>query len=161
MPRLAYMLCYDSWPYSQKLGLLHYGLELDDCQKLLKELIRNPKILRVTIVVDALDQCHDDGDLILRKLGCLWKSRPEAVRLLLSSQEQVRHTALLQNEGEGPIYVKSSLTKDDIEKFIKTEIKKNLELQSAYRGHDRGILLQSPRLRKRVEEELIRRARGM
>lgn len=45
--------------------------------------------LRVTIIIDALDECEDRGNALLQTLNRLVQYRPRSVRLLLSSQMHV------------------------------------------------------------------------
>lgn len=136
-------------------------LTLEDCQRLLEKLIGDSRIFRVTIVVDALDECHGNGDRLLKRLQDLLKSRPKAVRLLLSSQEHVRHSALLPEEQKGPIYLRERVTKADMKTFIETEIKKKLKTQSCYRNHETGILVTNQGLRDKVKRTLLESAKGM
>lgn len=149
------------WKERKANHLQDRDLTLGDCQKLLKQLIGVSRDFRVTIVVDALDECHGNGGLLLKCLQDLLNSRPGVVRLLLSSREHVRHSALLPEEENGPIYIRNSVTDTDMKKFIETEITKKVEFQSRYKNYETGILVTNQRLRDKVKRTLSKSAKGM
>ncbi len=58
----------------------------DQCKRLLEELIlSDSEKLRITIVIDALDEC-EDGYELLKVLSNIVQTRKQSIRLLLSSQ---------------------------------------------------------------------------
>lgn len=129
---------------------------VQECEKILTQLISSdPGKLRVTIVIDALDECEDHGDELLQILSRLVRCRPQSVRLLLSSQMHVDVTAYFKDQGVVSIEVNAAQTNDDMMFFIEEEMnrQRSKPLQ--------GILRTDQELWAKVRMALSHRANGM
>ncbi|ERF72750.1 hypothetical protein EPUS_04803 [Endocarpon pusillum Z07020] len=127
-----------------------------ECEELLKKLIpSDPKKLRITIVIDALDECEDNGYELLEILGNLLQSRPQSIRLLLSSQLHVRVEENFGDNITESLRVNSTVTKDDMHTFIETEMEKRAKTPG------NRILDSRTGLYVEVAGELTNRAMGM
>jgi hypothetical protein len=125
-----------------------------ECERLLKELIQDdPRKMRTTIIVDALDECEDGGYELLNCLKSILSSRPQSIRLLLSSQMHVQVAPYFSENEIQSIEIKPSRTKDDMQNFIKKEMERQRVLK--------GILDSDRALREQVIKELSIRATGM
>lgn len=132
------------------------GFSVDECERLLKKLIPNdPKEMRVTIVIDALDECEDSGYELLESLKGIVKSRPRSVRLLLSSQMHVRVAPFFGDNGIQSIQIYPARTNDDMQNFIRNEMEKQRETSL------KGILHSDQELWAKVAKELSDCAKGM
>lgn len=67
-----------------------YAISVNHCENLLTELIPDDPGMRVTVVIDALDECENNGYELLECLKRILRSWPQSIRLLLSSQMHVR-----------------------------------------------------------------------
>ena len=129
-----------------------------DCQNLLLDLISNdPNKLRLMIVIDALDECENNCYELLSSLKSLIRSRPQSVRLLLSSQLHIQDADLTNNGPIVSIQLQLVQTKKDMQAFIKKDMEKQLGKQ---RGLG-GILEQDRQLYDKVGKALLHRAAGM
>ncbi|KAF7512647.1 hypothetical protein GJ744_000908 [Endocarpon pusillum] len=124
-----------------------------ECQRLLQELIpSDPKEMRTTIVIDALDECKDGYEL-LEILSSLLKSRPQSIRLLLSSQLHVNVKLRFSDNVIQSLQIRDTMTKDDMHNFIRKK------MEAVNSGN--YILNSKPDLYAEVAGELTRCGKGM
>jgi hypoxanthine phosphoribosyltransferase len=127
-----------------------------ECERLLKELIPNDaRKMRITIIIDALDECKDGGYELLKYLKSILSSRPQSVRLLLSSQMHVQVAPYFRDDEIQSIEINPTRTIDDMQNFIKKEMEKQRNSPL------KGILDSDQALRGQVVKELSVRATGM
>lgn len=124
-------------------------------ESLLTQLIPDDLEMRVTIVIDALDECENSGYELLECLKRILRSRPQSVRLLLSSQMHVQVKPFFLDNEIQSIRIHPSRTQDDMRNFVTKEMEKHSRLSL------KGILDSDEVLRKAVAKELLLQAKGM
>jgi hypothetical protein len=130
-------------------------LSVQDSERLLTELIPDDPKIRITIFIDALDECEDSGYELLTCLQSILERRPHSVRLLLSSQMHVQVEPFFRRSGIESIQIHQTRTTGDMNSFITKEMDKHSKCSL------KGILDSDKDLRERVAKELSARARGM
>ena len=129
---------------------------ITECIRLLKELIpTDPENLHITLVIDALDECEDSGYELLKVLGNLLRSRPQSIRLLLSSQLHVDVGLYFSDNIIQSLQIKHTMTRDDMHNFIEKKMEEKAKNSGDY------ILNSRKDLYAEVAGELTRRAAGM
>ena len=108
----------------------------------------------VTIIIDALDECQTDKrPQLLKALELLLEKSAHLVKVFVSSRDDIDIVLKLQKHRN--IYIGVDDNKQDINRFIQTEIQK---VQSE------GRLLKgmvSPELQGSITDNLARKAQGM
>ena len=108
----------------------------------------------VTILIDALDECHSDQRHgLLGALDVLLEKSSHLVKVFVSSRDDVDIVLRLQKHLN--IYISAGDNTGDIERFIQSEIHKAQRDRRLLKGTI------SPELTKRVTENLTMKARGM
>lgn len=119
-------------------------------QKILDAVVEMP----VTIIIDALDECHpNQRHKLLGALDLLLEKSAHVVKVFVSSREDVDIVLKLQNHPN--IYISIDDNKDDIYKYIQCGIKKAQSDRRLLKGSI------SPDLIDFVIEKLAMKAGGM
>ena len=108
----------------------------------------------VTILIDALDECHSDQRHgLLGALDVLLEKSTHLVKVFVSSRDDVDIVLRLQKHPN--IYISVRDNTGDIQRFIRFEIQKAQSDRRLLRG------TVSPKVTKLITETLTTKARGM
>ena len=105
-----------------------------ECENMLKQLVSMHPHSRITIVIDALDECDGSRYLLLTCLTNLVKCQPRSIRLFLSSQLHIQDEALLSGGLLNSIGISPAVVKHDMEAFINKEFDDKLNASKGYGG---------------------------
>ena len=119
---------------------------------------------RTTIVVDALDECEDYGRL-LRLLKKVSNGTRGAIKFFFSSRTNVKLLKDFPSWEKLELDSEKGLTKDDINTYIRTQVKDREKMDLGPRLLDEGRSMLGESLVEALEDRLIetltRRAQGM
>ena len=129
-------------------------VECLDIKEATQQIIDTVVEMPLTIVIDALDECHpDQRHQLLQALDLLLEKSAHLVKVFVSSRDDIDIVLKLQKHRN--IYIGVDDNKEDINRFIQSEIQK---VQSE------GRLLKgmvSSKLRDYITNNLARKAQGM
>ncbi|KAK1749672.1 hypothetical protein QBC47DRAFT_130878 [Echria macrotheca] len=131
-------------------------LTAEDCCQLIGEELA-PQFLKITIIIDALDEC-EDYDVLLSSLSIIYQRSPDScsIKILLSSRNGVELPATFPPWHRRDLDSEQNLTRDDLERLIQTEVEGCDELNLGKRLLDGKY----PELENRLVEALKERAQG-
>ena len=119
-----------------------------------KHIIRAVAEMPVTIVIDALDECHpDQRHQLLRALEDLLKKSAHLVKVFVSSRDAIDIVLKLQDHPN--IYINIDDNRQDINRFIHSEIEK-AQIEGRLL---KGII--SSKLKNTITRSLATKAGGM
>ncbi len=162
---LKQLLCYKQWQGESSTVVAYRertteadenGSELSrlDLLETTNQITEIASTMPVTILVDALDECRSDQrHQLLQALDVLLADSAHLVKVFVSSRDDIDIVLKLQKHPN--IYVNVNDNKHDINRFIRTEIKKAQSDGRLLRG------IVSPELKNFITESLARKAEGM
>ena len=131
-----------------------YEISRLDILETTDQIIKIASQMPVTILIDALDECHSDQRHgLLRALDVLLENSTHLVKVFVSSRDDVDIVLRLQKHPN--IYISVGDNTGDIQRFIQSEIQKAQSDRRLLKGNI------SPELTKRITENLTMKARGM
>lgn len=144
----------DKYETAKKAGELQEPLDLDECHDLIIQML--PSYPQTNIIIDALDEC-DRGtrSRLMSSLTAIMKSASgtNLLKIFISSRDD--DDIVLKLSELPNIRIDSSDNCEDIESFIRSEVKSRVDNQELLRG------VVSVALRAYVIDTLIQGADGM
>jgi len=132
----------------QRTGFASAQLTYEEAESLLPILMQ--AYSRTTLVLDALDECHEDSRIaLIDTFGRLIKVSPW-LKILISSRRD--HDIKLQLEKEANVGIEATDNHDDISKFVLARIDED---------HQRRRTPLSDKLREQVVQTLLDKSQGM
>ena len=129
-------------------------IERLDISETTRHIINAVAEMPVTIIIDALDECHpDQRHQLLQALDLLLEQSAHLVKVFVSSRDDIDIALKLQKHPN--IYIDINDNKQDINKFIHSEVEKALTEGRLLKGTI------SSELKDTVTESLAEKAGGM
>lgn len=127
------------------------SLDYSDCVEILVEV---SKLMPITIVLDAFDECDQDkSPILIKHLKEVIRQSPDHVKIFLST----RSFPAIENElkASPSIGVTAERNKDDVREFIETTLDNRIKDKDLLNG------IVEPELREKIRDTLTSRARNM
>ncbi|KAL9119276.1 MAG: hypothetical protein Q9187_004168 [Circinaria calcarea] len=143
--------------YEEKRHSGSGGLYIEECIQVIAEMT---KLYQCIIVVDGLDECEPEIRYKLFEAfnSILQRATEKRLKLFLSSRDSERDINIHFN-GKPYIQINSGDNADDIEKYIRHEVDKNIHRLLYGRTLDGGKV--TPELENQIISSLIEKADGM